>query len=114
MQTYMSRNYPHSLLLDNDPKHTSRAFTNFLIENRINHVPSPPQSPDITSGIECAWHELIRYLNSEYLPKNEDLIRGIQTFWSTRMTIEKCNRYIDHKFSTIPAIVLNKGHATGM
>ncbi len=100
--------------MDNDPKHASTKFHQFLLENGLVHFPSPPQSPDITSGIECVWHELKHFLNSYYKPRNkEELLAGILEFWKEKLSIDQCNRYINHKFKTVPAIVLNGGYATG-
>lgn len=113
-QMFIRRNIPHRLLMDNDPKHCSASFVNFMRENGINIFPTPPQSPDITSGIECVWHELKRYLHKVYRPRNEaELIRGVVHFWENRLTIDKCQKYIDHKFQTIPSIILHCGKATG-
>ena len=100
--------------MDNDPKHCTAKFTHFLAENGTIHFPSPPQSPDITSGIECVWHELKHYLNTVYKPRNKDeLITGIVTFWNEKLSLDQCNRYINHKFTTLPAIIINSGAATG-
>ena len=100
--------------MDNDPKHASNAFVNYLKSEHILHHPTPPQSPDITCGIECVWHELKYFLNRVYKPRNEaQLIAGIRHLWRELLTQPKCSRYMDDKFRTIPAIILKHGEASG-
>ena len=54
------------------------------------------------------------YIRKQIKPSNEtELVDGVRHFWRTRMTAEKCNRYMNHKFTTIPAIVLAGGRASG-
>ncbi len=114
MQTFTQNGLPHRLLMDNDPKHTSKLFREFMERNSIIHYASPPQSPDITSGIECVWHELKYFLNIHVKPRNkEELVQGILSFWDERLSIDQCNRYINHKFNTLPSIILHGGEATG-
>ena len=51
--------YPdgHSLMQDNDPKHTSNLCKEFLCEKNVNWWKTPPESPDL-NPIENLWHEL--------------------------------------------------------
>lgn len=44
--------------------------------------------------------------------KEEELIQGILKFWET-VTVEKCNRYIDHLKTVIPEVIKVNGQATG-
>ena len=37
----------HRFMQDNDPKHTSRLATSFLIENNVNWWRTAPESPDL-------------------------------------------------------------------
>lgn len=44
--------------------------------------------------------------------KEEELIQGILKFWET-VTVEKCNRYIDHLKTVKPEVIKVNGQATG-
>lgn len=44
--------------------------------------------------------------------KEEELIQGILKFWET-VTVEKCNRSIDHLKTVIPEVIKVNGQATG-
>ncbi|RNA07248.1 Transposable element Tcb1 transposase [Brachionus plicatilis] len=54
---------------DNDPKHRSKIYTNFLEKNNVYWVKSPPKSPDL-NPIEfmCVnnWVNYRKFLNPEY------------------------------------------------
>lgn len=64
---------------------------------------------------EMVWHELKEFLRNEWKPHNlQELKDGITRFWNTRMTPEKCRRYISHLRKVVPKIVELKGEATGM
>ena len=40
--------------MDNDPKHTSKSTSRFMLLNTINHLPTTPESPDLIP-IEMLW-----------------------------------------------------------
>lgn len=42
----------------------------------------------------------------------QELIDGILEFWS-RVDVAKCRKYIGHLQKVIPAVIDNKGNATG-
>jgi len=48
-------------MLDNDPKHTSRAAQEFYAKSGINWWRTPAESPDM-NPIENLWHELKEYI----------------------------------------------------
>ena len=103
--------YPdgHRLIQDNDPKHTSKLTKKWLVENHVNWYQTPPESPDL-NPIEMVWHELKEFIRNEWKPHNlEQLIAGIESFWVSRMTEEKCRKYISHLRKVIPKIVEVKG-----
>ena len=59
--------------------------------NRINHSPTPPDSPDL-NPIERIWAELKYYIRRRVKLKwKEKLGRGIRDFWAT-VTLEMCAR----------------------
>jgi len=65
---------------DNDPKHTAGTINQWFINNRINKLEWPAQSPDL-NPIEHVWDELERPLKP-YSPKNkEELWAIMQQEW---------------------------------
>ena len=82
-------------MLDNDPKHCSRAAQKFYDEVGINWWCTPPESPDL-NPIENLWHELKEYLRRVIKPRTkEELVDGITTFWAIVDT-HKYSKYIGH------------------
>ena len=65
--------------------------------------------------IENLWHEVKFYQETRVKPRTkEQLVDGIKKFWAERMSIDKCNRYIDHVLEkAILKCVEEKGAATG-
>lgn len=73
---------------------------------------APPESPDL-NPIELIWGSMKYHLRKHVKPRNkEQLVAGIGEFWQT-VTPEMCNRYIDHLYKVVPAVVLDDGCATG-
>jgi len=106
--------YPvgHRLMMDNDPKHTSRHAKMFLTDKNINWWVTPPESPD-ANPIENLWHELKEYLRSKVKPRTKDaLVDGIQRFWQS-VDKNKCHKYIRHLRKVLPKIIELNGAATG-
>ena len=103
----------HRFMQDNDPKHTSRVAKAFFEEKRINWWRTPPESPDL-NPIEDLWHELKYYLESKVKPTTkQELVDGIKKFWAKKITVEKCNKYVDHVlFDAIPDVIVARGGAT--
>ena len=102
----------HRLMMDNDPKHTSRHAGAWMEANGINWWRTPPESPDL-NPIENLWHELKEYIRREVKPKvKQELIDGILAFWRT-VTREKCCKYIGHLRKVIPKVIDLQGCATG-
>ena len=97
---------------DNDPKHTSRAATEWLEKSGVNWWKTPPESPDL-NPIENLWHELKEYQRRVVKPKTkEELISGILEFWNTVDTA-KCTKYIRHLKKVVPKVITVEGGPTG-
>lgn len=98
---------------DSAPCHKSLETMNFNC-NGLKYDPEfwLPESPDL-NAIENVWHEMKEFLRSIVKPNNlAELINGIRTFWKTRMTKNKCRRYIKHVIKVIPQVERNKGGLT--
>lgn len=101
----------NNVFSDNDQKDTSKLNKTFHEPAGIKWWPTPPENPDL-NPIELVWHKLKHYLRKTCKPaRKEELIDGIKTFWATRMTKDKCNRYIDHLKKVVPKVIEREGHA---
>ena len=110
---FVNAHYPrgHRFYQDNDPKHKSKSTVAFMEQNGINWWPSPPESPDL-NPIENLWAEMKKYISSVVKPMvKADLEKGLHEFWE-RVTVEKCNRYIDHIKRVMPDVIRAEGGPT--
>ena len=88
----------HSFMQENDPKHTPKA----------KHTSRKSRSKS------TLWHEVKYFFESKVKPQTtQELLEGIKKFWGRRVTIEKCNNYInDVLFEAIPDVIAAGGRAT--
>lgn len=70
------------------------------------------ESPDL-NPIEMVWNQLKRHLAWKQPRSKEELQECIHFFWDNVMTIELCNRYIDHVFKVAPVEFKMNGKASG-
>ena len=74
---------------------------------------TPAECPDL-NPIENPWHELKEFLRQEFKPKTKDeLVSGIQQFWTKRVMVEKCRKYIVHLRKEVPKVIAHEGRPTG-
>ena len=93
---------------DNAPKHTL-ATARFFSEEGINWRKTPPKLPD-ANPIENRWHELKEYIRREIKPSTKG---GAHHWdWDT-VSVEKCNKYINHLRKVFSRIIHLDGAATG-
>lgn len=80
--------------------------------NGVNHWPTPPESPDL-NPIENLWAVLKHHIRRKIKPRTQqELINGIKQFWEA-LTPNDCNKYIDHLFKVVPAVIEEEGAASG-
>ena len=113
---FIARTYPdgHYLHMDNAPSHRSASTTNFLLNSGINHWKTPAQSPDM-NPIELVWNDMKTFLHTDIKPNSkEELINGIHQFWDTKVTVDYCNRKINHLYRVVPEVIRLNGKPTGL
>ena len=96
-----------------DPKLTSRCAKAFFEAKNINWWPTPPENPDL-NPVEDLWHELKFYLESRVKPTTkQELVDGIKKCWAKKVSVCKCNNYIDDVLKeVIPAVIAAEGGTT--
>ena len=102
----------HRLWADNDPKHCSKLAKNFLEENNINWFRTPAESPDLNM-IENVWAALKGYVGKEAPRTQDSLCATILRFWHMHLTVEQCQRYVDHIHKVIPKVIEANGGFSG-
>lgn len=73
----------------------------------------PPGEPG-PNPIEDLWHKLKFYLETKVKRQTkQELVGRIKKFWREKVTVEKCNKYIDHVlYKAIPDVIAEGGAAT--
>ncbi|KAI8484022.1 hypothetical protein Bbelb_382850 [Branchiostoma belcheri] len=115
LRPYLFRDFPkgHRLQQDTDAMRTSRFSTDIMEAANIFWWKTPASSPDL-NPMEHVWHEMRQYLRKVAKPRTQDeLVQGIQQFWSDRMTPGKCCRYIDHLHKVMPVVITRVGYPSG-
>jgi transposase len=111
---FMDAVYPdgHRFQQNNNPKHRSALFKDFMSTNQINWWEDwPSESPDL-NPIEMVWNLMKCRLAKKSLQTKEDLEAALQEFWSTDLTVEHCNCFIDHLYKVLPTVIAVQGRAT--
>ena len=64
--------------------------------------------------IELVWAYLKWYVRKVAKPRTlQELKEAILAFWTTKLTNQLCNKYKDHVYKVIPAVIKQKGQASG-
>lgn len=95
---FLRTTYPdrHRFMQDNDPKHVSRSTKQWMENNGEN-----------------LWAVLKHHIRRKIKPRTQqELINGIKQFWEA-LTPNDCNKYIDHLFKVVPAVIEEEGAASG-
>ena len=67
---------------DNDPKHTSKVASKFVVKNNIKKLEWPPQSPDL-NPIKNLWTLLDEHIPSSARTNKESFWEAVQQTWYT-------------------------------
>lgn len=97
---------------DNDPKHSSRGTTKWLLDHKIRVLPWPSSSPDM-NPIEHVWDYLDRAVRSRpVLPRNQDeLWDALQEEWY-KIPMDFIAKLYDSMTDPIDALIKAKGGHT--
>ena len=97
---------------DNDPKHTSHLAINWLLDNSINVLDWPGQSPDL-NAIEHLWCHLKRQLAAyESAPQSvHELWERVQTQWD-KIAAQSCIDLIESMARRVGAVLKARGGHT--
>lgn len=95
---------------DNDPKHTSKLVKQWLLDQRIDVLPWPAQSPDL-NPIENLWNDVEEHIKMRK-PKNcSELWEAAQEGWSC-IPVKRCQRLVDSLPDRLKAVIAQKGFPT--
>ena len=111
---FITETFPesHRFQQDNDPKHRSKKARTFMDNNHIIYPKWPAQSPDL-NPIEMVWAQMKQHAAKMNPLTKDELAECVDLFWRKVMTVDLCNRYIDHLYKVVPVVVLKKGESTG-
>ena len=102
----------HRFWQDNDPKHMSKSTRVWMTEHKINHWPTPPESPDL-NPIERIWAAMKRHIRGHVKPNNkEELTQGIRDYWEN-LDAATCTKYIGRIIKDAKLIVEREGGPAG-
>ena len=96
---------------DSAPCHRSKIVKKFEVENQIDVLEWPGNSPDM-NPIENLWAILKQKVNS-YQPKTRtELVSSIVRVWHHEIPIELCEKLVDSMNKRISTLYQNKGGPT--
>ena len=62
--------------------------------------------------IELVWDELKNFIRESKPQTKEQFLALIEYFWQHILTVEKCQKYVNHVVKVFPHVILNNGYAT--
>lgn len=95
---------------DNDPKHTANITKQYFINQDMEPLPWPGQSPDL-NPIENLWSIFNGLIKDRKCKTPEELFELIKTTWET-ISIDTLTNLADSMPARIEAVLANKGYPT--
>ncbi|CAF2995742.1 unnamed protein product [Rotaria sp. Silwood2] len=100
-------NYNWKLLEDNDPKHTSKMSKTFKINNGIQSLPWPSQSPDY-NPIENVWALMKLKINKQPPTSINNFFGRIKKEWKN-LSVEFAEKLADSMERRVQLLIERKG-----
>ena len=110
---FITERFPesHRFQQDNDPRHRSKKTRTFMDNNNTVYPNWPAQNPDL-NPIEMVWAQMKRHVPKAKPRTKDELAECTGQFWRN-VTVELCNKYINHLYKVVPVWVLVNGESTG-
>jgi DDE superfamily endonuclease len=95
---------------DNDPKHASKLLKKWFVDNEVEVLKWPSQSPDL-NPIEHLWEHLDRQIRTRTYSKTGDLFKALREEWK-KIPLDVLINLIDSMPRRCAAVIASKGYAT--
>lgn len=95
---------------DNDPKHASNIVKDWLLDEQIDVLTWPAQSPDL-NPIEHLWNDVKVKIGQKKFKNSNDLWAGIKEAWYS-IPQSRCQKLVESLPRRCQETLKNRGHPT--